>query len=1465
MIIIQIADLHITEETNMKYIKLGISKMVSTIKKCSHDDEYMLLVCGDIIDAKANSKGAYEIAEKVFEQFKEEFSEHKFYLSFVPGNHEIVNSQKDNASLKMFDEFASKQTETKYRFDCENVMKESHCGINFILASSVKHRDHTYGEVDLKAIEDSCEGNDVIVTHHFLFSAKEKDRSAIDNAVDLISIMNCFGIKTFLYGHTHNEQCILEIGNITCCGVEKYNMNYLWPSFNILKLSSNNIESIKAFRYEKLYDDYNTVDMLKKRKGLKQSDNNVIIKKIEYKEVENYIQRYVTQITLLDNESNSFWEEKNKTNIIDALNKNNRIILLSEAGCGKTTELKNVAYIMSKEDKFPVIINLNRYVNQEIEDMINKDYKHLEQNLILLFDGFDEIKPNKKSEFANKLCNYCKKNIDTKVIVTSRFNFYTKDDFIDFQEYRLENLKKDEQNKYILMNTQNSENFIRSIKESNLEEFLVTPFYLELLIIIYDKDKELPNREILLQKFIKNRFEIDKSKYRNNSEVKEVEYHTYCLLQKISFAMMLIGKNRITESEYQKLINIKDRRYLKCSGILTKDNENWEFQHNNFREYLTAEYLNTMEHYKIIEFIMGCDDRIDEKWLNIVSFLISFKEQKVLLKMLIEKAELLVLKFEKDKVSPRDRLNIFKKIIYNYKIKNLWIDSNESISRNLVQFSKSKDAIKFLLCEISIPKHFRALSNAIRVLSRFDNLNLYDENENIIEVLLTCCESSETRHYEKSNVIDVLTTLKLNSNEVTKKLLELFSTSKFSEIRMAMYRYLSKSGSLEENIDFFLFGLNCLFKGYDRTLDGATTMEGFVFQESIKYFVSPKSINRLLEAIIHENYNWKHFYNYEKVIEILIESVIKVNNEGYNEQYDIMVKHLFTNHKMLYIHENKVYKRFFEETHTLKQVCDEIFCLNKNEMNETDIIILLEYIMSEDILKDYIKSYLDGNLENNKLITRLIERNLRIIYSDRELEKAVLNKGTINLVKLNNYDGIIRDRKKNKQKYFDSLFDQIKFNKLIIELINISGNLDIKFNEIPKIGYKRTENRMDLMKLKIALQHYFYKNGESRIFDFVQTFDWENFCIYQIYKELNTDKDEVEISEKQTEYIKKYYYGNINKVNFINNEFIEIMLIFFMIRFELHCDENILLDMLMVPQNYFSYYDKLIETEKINYTETPFGYLEIKIDSKIIESRIIENVVNKKLEKEVLRSHLIYCKKHKISEAVELATKICKKNYESIYYKCDAIEYLIELKGSDYIYKMIIPEANNELLLNIARLTEQKANAKIVKFYEKYYFKDNRNYQLLEYLISMNSKVGLKGYYNEIVKIGKDKRENNSTSQIDNLTRKIEEVNDIKNLYWVVKLIKLRFNGKFNDNGFYSLYNALHEIVNNMCTQNKKIFIPNYKIIVTKLNYLIKKYNKNEELIGFCNRLLLQLTSRYRRENRRIYSIREVRKIVELE
>lgn len=238
---------------------------------------------------------------------------------------------------------------------------------------------------------------------------------------------------------------------------------------------------------------------------------------------------------------------------------------------------------------------------------------------------------------------------------------------------------------------------------------------------------------------------------------------------------------------------------------------------------------------------------------------------------------------------------------------------------------------------------------------------------------------------------------------------------------------------------------------------------------------------------------------------------------------------------------------------------------------------------------------------------------------------------------------------------------------------------------------------------------------------------------------------------------------------------------------------------------------------------------------------------------DVFRAHVEYCSEHELDFAAPIALEACVDSARSSSNKRVAFEYLLKLKGEDYIYDKILPHADNDLFMDIIRELYNSRNSKLESAMIAKY-ETTGEQELLKYLIVMNSEYGIKQY-------AKILDETNKTpdfeSQLPDITETIGCIKDIKFLPHLIEFSKFLFRTDFKDNEFGSLYGSLTKALTAMGANE------HYGKVKHVIEELKNTNSDDMEYVGFCSRILDDIKMQYLKSMDKQFSIARIQEIIE--
>lgn len=1062
-------------------------------------------------------------------------------------------------------------------------------------------------------------------------------------------------------------------------------------------------------------------------------DNNHIIEKKQYPFQENIIPRKVIPYEYIQNAFLYYYKQE-ALPLLEYCKQERLIVLVDDAASGKTVALKELAAQAYDSEYYPCMVSLSDYTGEEIETMINRECDYDSRyNYILIFDAFDETRADERDTFARKLNVYSRMRVNDIIVVSVRHNFYhynnnsgTGSTFNDFKEFGLYPLYDEDIDAYLVRNGVAKELMFSELNSAGLMSLLQNPFYLSNLVKIIKNGATLHSKNDLMNEIIKLSFDFDEQKFVNPHIVAESKYELMKLLRTIAIAMQLMeNKIFISEENYETLFNKENRELIKHSSLFAKSNENnWSFVHNNFREFLAAEYLNDLSVDEIKDVI--CSDaekrKVRSSWLNVLSYLALINENNEILNWLIEVAPELVVKFERSRIEDDKRAKIFIEIINSYTERNMCIYHGVNYVDELVRFGECEETLSYLISELRSTNSKWGIKNALISVSHFSHL--FSQNDEIRELLLHIIDNNDDE-FVQALAVDAIADLKLNTESSTETVKRLYNDKKVTCIAKSLLKYIYCCGLQDDCIELVL----TIKKDFFKREDDYYRLDSEISQ-IIETIEKNESVKTVINHIIHSD----RFRDDIGFLDSLIEKAIHFYNEGdksfYNLVFSLQIKAIGAFKRE---YTNKI-DYFFETTDTLDMLNNDIIDLFVDKDDKNRLCVYIDLLDNKNsIVNELMRRYIKDPEKYIFFARFFVYSGDEDVYNEcyrlmQQREELYQKPPKID------YDEI---RSRALQEYVDSLFDKEVYLNNVKSMVSYLGNEDITCGKVLDSILKRYEYG--------ALEYELYHNysfalyrekSKKKVIDFVEDIqDWTQFCICSVIKVIE-NKENISFSKEQISFIQKYcsdikvdqliedgisenspmrltYNDNIVHFCFLSNYF------------NFDHPKSIIKKLTVIPSLFFSY-----EFDKKGISK----YLLNRLDKEEMDECIKDNLINRNLCSYSIVEHIAYCKDNMLDYALSAAEELCLADWAYSSDKLIALEYIDMLKNDNandysYIYDVFLDNADDSLIEAMIFLTSNKCVPRFVQKLEILNEKSENRTKYLKVLINMQSEYALKEYY----------------------------------------------------------------------------------------------------------------------------------------
>ena len=1108
------------------------------------------------------------------------------------------------------------------------------------------------------------------------------------------------------------------------------------------------------------------------------------------------IPRYVYQVhsSILFKEP----ESKERLNLWDALQDTRHIVLLGEAGAGKSVALQELYVEASKNGYKPIFLKLKNYPKITGLNLLLESREQLSCEYILILDGLDEIEQHDREEFFKAINDGRRKLYNTRIVITSRLNAYDYQhrkysQFEDFESYFLLPFTKTEQIHFAERNSVDFGIFMSAIEQQAMQDICLNPFYFAELIKIWKSDNKIPKRSDLMRRIVKRRFDED-ARRGYLRKLFENEHKIFKSIDRVAFVMACVKTHEMNNVAYQQVVRSgKTRSDIQRTGFVNRNSdEEWEFCHNIFGEYFAAEMLNDWSKEEVLAFILASNKKLKPSWVNVFAFYCQSCQDEDMLKQVVKNDLDSILQFEDINYSATERTELLINIIEQHEKAETLIKWYYEALRKLVNFVANRESLQYLLDKVAATKAERHTLNVLRVLQHFPKL--YDLHDSVEKLVFALATDEGRGEYVCAEAIRALRTLKIFKEDVSAQLVEKYKQSQNWLALGALYFYLVDGGFATSNIAFFLEGIE-FFEKRD-AIDISTQM---ILRDGLKCATTIVDLNRIFKYY-QQNPNR---LRYDQDVDVY-GLCCKKAAELYNPETETFIQCFIDSMNEFWHRRNVVdaYKVFIKNTNTESIFISKLLMIK----DETHCFLAIEAMLDEVLAKLLIEHYLSDEKEAINVVNWYANR-----LSGEEkwfslFDDAIYQKTKIH-VKINESFTYQKERKSRMQRYFDALLSPSKYQQIVHDLIDCVGG-DVSVGDLHKhFSSYQYWRQADLHECANALRQAFGKDSDILLSECVATLPWEKFAIFNIQQLLN-NRNEITLSSKHYNYIEELCLKEIKTIalesvaqyqgnRILYNGYASVILKL-MEQQSIKCSQDMFLDMLIVPPELFT------QTGGLSIPE----YIISNVDFKALSKRITENLENKELQGSVAVTHIIFCLENKLEIGNAFALEYLLGDNTINHNKWSVLQRLYDSRGANFILDTVLFQCNSlELLKAIAGVLKieefsPELDQRIVDAYH-----EDKEGIWYEILIKRGNREALERYRDEAKQKNRipDLPED-SNNQIGEITMAIGEINRIDVLDILGELLLISYKEDFVDQMDFGLRSRLHYAFLNIAkVDNKKV------------------------------------------------------------
>lgn len=1072
--------------------------------------------------------------------------------------------------------------------------------------------------------------------------------------------------------------------------------------------------------------------------------------KQQYAAPDSYLHRTVRK---LDNDVfRGMWADP--VDLLDVLKRDKRIALLAWGQDGKSTELQQLAHLLSAEDSgfYPFLATLKSHDQTPIANLFPNFADTPKDQAVILLDGLDEVLNKDIKKVSKLIMEFADAYPRTLMVVSCRTNFYVTnsdeqgmESLGSFHSYSLDHLISEVVETYVVDKLgYRAKNFWQEANAADISSYLVKPYYLVRLVKQFQKNNRFNTEKAdLFREELEALLRLD-IRRMGLKEPKPTEKKAYELLQQVAFVMTAAAKAKLTSLEMNQIItDVDDRKLLSdCGAIITLGDAEtgWTFTSQGTQEYLASTLLAKQPVRTIRKTVSSTANskKVGKHWANTLLFLGSMQLEngkKIKLFEWLKKHNIeLLIQLQVQDMEETKRLEIFRQVLDYHDKQGIRLMHDRFKPADMAGFSQGKLALTFLLQRLEKQQDESSLFNILEIIPHYHFYKFPQVRAPYAQVLEKLMEAEERFPSLQWLVLTAYNNLQKHSNEDCDRIFNRFSASTDTNIRSSLFYFLVEQKQHERHLKFILdqaLLLVCEDNDF-RSRQNRPIRLGNEFRELNRAIAAVRTKDGLLTILsfMAEDHRLNQFvYStyFKKSVLAVLEKMVQFAGD---QELNAIVAEIFRlNHSYIIQYDlADLFLRYFEKAEITGTVFMEIYKQAGEHL--TGFSSALSLLTGAEELKFLASELESGRISGQEISTfdYYFQKHRHHLLADfRALFKIPEQAVTT----ANDMEIITRQR---QARALAALFDKDQFTseiKLIFDSMNTDeistehvNNYELGYYEEKFLGVAR-----DFIDIHARIK--------VKIDQLLQYLDqvWDMGFIERIYEWLLRNP-EAQLKQEQIAVINEWCNQKVQTVDFRNAVQLDdyrcwtidqdsIYLSYFLRKFGFNTyHHELYLDMLSVSR----YQDTL---------EGMFEYAGGIVDSQRIIERALQNLQDGINYPPVLENHLTFVSDNHLDVAVSHLLNYMKN--DELGNRAEILKIYLSLGGAIEPLIEILPEVK-EYFSDTLIATLVSTSPTLVKPYLISQFlvesDQKKKLRLAKYLIPLNHLPALKFYKQSIESSG---------------------------------------------------------------------------------------------------------------------------------